>query len=329
MRRRDFILLVGGTAVSWPLAARAQQRESVRRIGVFFPGAPDNTEFEARNGAFLQALGELGWKVGRNVRIDYRWGAGKVRDYRVLAQELVALVPDVILANGTSTVMALKNATRTVPIVFANVIDPVSSGLVANLAKPGGNLTGYASGELGFSGKWLELLKQVAPSLTRVALLRDSAIASQVGLLGGAESVAPSMGIELVPIDLHDIGQIEHTIADFAQVPNGGLVVVPAAAAFLHRELIVSLAARYQLPAIYPSRSHVIDGGLMSYGPDTIDVNRQAAGYVDRILKGEKPADLPVQAPTKFELVINLKTARVQGLSVPQSLLATADEVIE
>jgi ABC-type uncharacterized transport system substrate-binding protein len=333
MRRRDFIKAIAGSATGvslyWPLAARAQQRGEVRRIGVFMPGAPDNAEFEARNGAFLQALGELGWSVGRNIRVEYRWGAGSVSRYRVLAQQLVALGPDVIFANGTSTVTALQSTTSTVPIVFANVVDPVGSGLVANLAKPGGNITGFTSGELGFSAKWLELLKQVAPRVTRVALLRDSAIASQVGLLGGAQSVAPAMGIELLPIDLHDTEQIERAVTTFAHDPNGGLVVVPAAAAFLHRELIVTLAARYGLPAIYPSRSHVIDGGLMSYGANSIDVNRQAAGYVDRILKGEKPADLPVQAPTKFELVINLKTANTLGLTVPQSLLASADEVIE
>ncbi len=293
------------------------------------PGAADNSEFEARNGAFLQALGELGWIVGRNLRIDYRWGAGNVGRYRTLAAELVALQPEVILANGTAAVAALQKATRTVPIVFANVTDPVGGGLVADLSKPGGNVTGFAAGELGYSGKWLELLKEIAPHVKRVAVMRDAAIASQIGMLGGIQSVAPAMGVELRPIDLHDADQIEHAVAAFAQEPNGGLVVVPAAGAFLHRELIVSLAAHYSLRAIYPSRSHVIDGGLMAYASDSVYVNRQAAGYVDRILKGEKPADLPVQAPTKFQLVINLKAAKALGLEVPDTLLARADEVIE
>ena len=329
MKRREFITLLGGAAAAWPLAARAQQGERMRRMGVFQPGVADDSEYQARNAAFLQTLGQLGWIVGRNLRIDFRWGAGHVERYRAIAEELVAIRPDVILGNGTAIVGALQKATRTVPIVFANITDPVGSGLVATLARPGGNATGFSAGEFGFGGKWLELLKEIAPRVTRVAVLRDSAIAAQIGLLGGIQSVAPSVGIELRPVDLRDADELEQAIGTFAREPNGGLIVVGAAQAVLYRNLIVTLAARNNLPAVYPFRNFVSEGGLMSYGADTIHVYQQAASYVDRILKGEKPADLPVQAPTKYELVINLKTAKALGLEVPPTLLARADEVIE
>ena len=329
MRRRDFITLLGGAAAAWPVAAHAQQRDRMRRIGVFMPGVADDPEYQARNAAFLQRLGELGWIVGRNVRIEYRWGAGDVERYRTIAAELVALAPDVVLALGFSTVSALQKASRTVPIVFATVTDPVGGGLVASLARPGGNTTGFISTEFGFSGKWLELLKEIAPRVTRAAVMRDAAIASQVGLFGGLQSVASALGVELRPVDMREAGEIERAVVEFAREPNGGLIAMSNAAVIRHRELIVSLAARHRLPAVYAYRSHVASGGLISYGPDNIDQFRRAAGYVDRILKGERPADLPVQAPTRFELVINLNTAKALGLDVPPMLLARADEVIE
>ena len=329
MRRREFITLLGGVAV-WPLAARAQQRERMRRIGVFMPGVADDPESEVRNAAFLQGLGELGWIVGRNVRIDYRWGAGDLDRYHVIAAELIALSPDVVLALGYSIVSALQKATRSVPLVFASVTDPVGGGLVASLARPGGNATGFVTSEFGFAGKWLELLKEVAPRVTRVAVLRDPAVASQIALFGSIQSVAPSLGVELRPIDVRDAGEIEHAVSAFAAgEPNGGLITPTGARGFLYRELIVALAARHRLPAVYAYRGHVMSGGLISYGPDQVEHFRRAAGYVDRILKGEKPADLPVQAPTKYELVINLKTAKALGLEMPPTLLARADEVIE
>jgi putative ABC transport system substrate-binding protein len=328
MRRRAFIALLGGAA-AWPLAPRAQQRERMRRIGVLMPGAADDPEYEARNAAFLQGLGEFGWNVGRNVQIDYRWGAGNVDQYRTFAEELVALKPDVILGNGTAAVSALEKVTRTVPIVFAAITDPVGSGLVASLARPGGNATGFAASELGLGGKLLELLKELAPRVTRVAVMRDSAIASQIGFLGGIQSVAPSLGVELRPIDLRDTGAIERDVTAFAREPNGGLLAVASAQAFLHRGLIVTLADRYKLPAIYSGRLFVAGGGLASYAADTIQVYRQAAGYVDRILRGAKPADLPVQQSTKIELILNLRTAKALGLTVPPTLLTLADEVIE
>jgi putative ABC transport system substrate-binding protein len=329
IRRREFVRLLGGAAVAWPVVTQAQQARHLRRIGVFMPGGADVAEYQDRNAAFLQRLGELGWIVGRNVQVDLRWGGGKVERYRAIAEELVALAPDVILGNGTATVSALQKASRALPIVFANITDPVGSGLVASLARPGGNSTGFTAAEMGFSGKWLELLKEIAPRVTRVAVLRDSAVAPQIGMLGGMQAVAPSLGVELRPVDLRVAEEMEPAIAAFAREPNGGLVVVGAAQAVIHRELIVALAARHGLPAVYPFRSHAVAGGLVSYGADTIDVYRQVAGYVDRILKGEKPADLPVQAPTKYELVINLKTAKALGLAVPDTLLARADEVIE
>jgi putative ABC transport system substrate-binding protein len=301
----------------------------MRRIGVFMPGAADDPEFQARNAAFLQGLGELGWSVGRNLRIDYRWGRGDTERYRVYADELVALAPDVVLALGSSTVSALQKVTRSMPIVFANVIDPVGAGLVTSLARPGGNATGFISFEFAMGGKWVELLKEIAPRVTRAVVVRDSAIAAQMGLFGGIQTAATSLGVELRPINLYEAGEVERAVAAFAREPNGGLIATAGARTLLHRELIVALAARHRLPAVYPYVTHVAGGGLISYGIDNNDQFRRAAGYVDRILKGEKPADLPVQNPTKYELAINLKTAKGLGLAVPQTLLARADEVIE
>jgi putative ABC transport system substrate-binding protein len=328
MRRRDFITLLG-TAVAWPVAARAQQREQMRRIGVLMNLGSDDAEGQARNAAFLQGLQELGWTVGRNVRIEYRWGAGDAELFRRHGLELVALAPDVILAGGGAVVPSLLQATRTIPIVFTLTPDPVGAGFVESLARPGGNATGFTIFEYGISGKWLELLKEIAPHVTRAAVIRDPAIAAGLGLWGAIQSVAPSLGVELRPLGVRDAGEIERVVTAFARSSNGGLIVTGSSLATVHRELITTLAARYRLPAVYPQRSFVTVGGLISYGPDSIDPYRQAAGYVDRILKGEKPADLPVQAPTKYELVINLKTAKALGLDVPPTLLARADEVIE
>jgi putative tryptophan/tyrosine transport system substrate-binding protein len=328
IRRRDFVILLGGGAAAWPLAARAQQ-QAVRRIGVFMPGVADDVEFQAFNAAFLQRLAELGWIVGRNVRIEYRWGAGDTERYRTIAAGLVALAPDIVFGFGTATVSALQKATSSVPIVFANVVDPVGGGLVASMARPGGNATGFITHEFGFAGKWLELLKEMAPWVTRAAVMRDSAISSQIALFGSIQSVAPSLGVELRPIDSRDPGEIERAVSAFAGEPNGGLIVALGARVILHRDLIITLAARHRVPAVYPDRAFAGPGGLISYGSDQVEQMRRAAGYVDRILKGEKPADLPVQAPTKYELVINLKTAKALGLEVPPTLLARADEVIE
>jgi putative tryptophan/tyrosine transport system substrate-binding protein len=328
MRRRDFITLLG-TAVAWPVAARAQQREQMRRIGVLMNLGSDDAEGQARNAAFLQGLQELGWTVGRNVRIEYRWGAGDAELFRRHGLELVALAPDVILAGGGAVVPSLLQATRTIPIVFTLTPDPVGAGFVESLARPGGNATGFTIFEYGISGKWLELLKEIAPHVTRAAVIRDPAIAAGLGLWGAIQSVAPSLGVELRPLGVRDAGEIERVVTAFARSSNGGLIVTGSSLATVHRELITTLAARYRLPAVYPQRSFVTVGGLISYGPDSIDPYRQAAGYVDRILRGEKPADLPVQAPTKYELVINLKTAKTLGLTVPETLLARADEVIE
>jgi putative ABC transport system substrate-binding protein len=326
MRRREFISLFGAAAMR-PLAARAQQLERIRRIGVLMNVAADDAEGQARIAAFLQALQQLGWSDGRNVRIDYRWAAGDTGRFHRYAEELLALVPDVILASATPSVQALQQATRTVPIVFAIVADPVGAGFVDSLARPGGNVTGFTPFEYGMSGKWLELIKELAPRVTRVAVLRDLTIG--LGQLGAIQSVAPSLGIELRPVNVRDADEIERSIAAFAQGSNGGLIVTASTSAIIHRELITTLAARNKLPAVYYTRYWVAGGGLMSYGPDFRDQFRRAAGYVDRILKGEKPADLPVQQPTKYELVINLKTAKALGLTVPDSLLARADEVIE
>ena len=328
MKRREFISLLGGAA-AWPLAARAQQGERMRRIGVLMNTAADDPEGKARNVAFERGLQELGWTDGRNVRIDYRWGAGDAGRIRRYAAELVSLSPDVILTVGSATAGPLLQATRTVPIVFVQAPDPVGAGFVDNLARPGGNATGFTLFEYGISGKWLELLKEIAPRVTRVAVLRDPAIAAGTGQLGAIQSAAPSFGVELSPLGVRDPGEIERAITAFARSSNGGLIVTVSTLAGVHRDLIVTLAARYKLPAVYYARYIVAGGGLISYGPDFVDQHRRAAGYVDRILKGEKPADLPVQAPTKYELVINLQTAKALGLDVPPTLLARADEVIE
>ena len=301
----------------------------MRRIGVLMNLGSDDAEGQARNAAFLQGLQELGLTVGRNVRIEYRWGAGDAELFRRYASELVALAPDVILAVGGAVVPPLLQATRTVPIVFTGTPDPVGAGFVESLARPGGNATGFTIFEYGISGKWLELLKEIAPHVTRAAVIRDPAIAAGLGLWGAIQSVAPSLGVELRPLGVRDAGEIERVVTAFARSSNGGLIVTGSTLATVHRELITTLAARYRLPAVYPQRSFVTVGGLISYGPDSIDPYRQAAGYVDRILKGEKPAELPVQAPTKYELVINLKTAKALGLEIPPTLLARANEVIE
>jgi putative ABC transport system substrate-binding protein len=329
MKRRDFITLLGGAAATWPLAARAQQSDRVRRIGVLHSLAAGDTEGQARLTAFVQGLQELGWTGGRNVRIDYRWTAGDPEHARRYAAELVALAPDVILAVGGAVVPPLLQVTRTVPIVFTQTPDPVGAGFVNSLARPGGNVTGFTIFEYGISAKWLELLKEIAPRVTRVAVIRDAAIASGTGQWGALQSVAPSFGVELSPVNLLDAGEIERAVAAFARSPNSGVIVTASTLAVIHRELIITLAARHKLPTVSPSRYFVTGGGLISYGPDSIDPHRRAAGYVDRILKGEKPADLPVQAPTKYELAINLKTAKTLGLDVPTSLIARADEVIE
>jgi putative tryptophan/tyrosine transport system substrate-binding protein len=327
MRRREFISLLGGAA-AWPLAARAQQGERMRRIGVLMSTAADDPVAKTRGAAFLQRLQQLGWTEGNNVRIDYRWGAGDADRIRRYAAELIEFAPDVILASSAPSVASLLQATRTVPIVFAAVTDPVGAGYVDSLARPGGNATGFISFEYGLSGKWLELLKEIAPRVTRAAILRDPATTG-MGQFGAIQSVAPSVGVEVSPVNMRDAGEIERAVAAFARVPNGGLIVTGSALAMVHRDLIVTLAARHKLPAVYWDRARVTGGGLISYGPDLVDQHRQAARYVDRILKGEKPADLPVQAPTKYELLINLKTAKALGIEVPPTLLARADEVIE
>ena len=329
MQRREFITLLGGAAATWPLGARAQQGEPIRRVGVLMNLAADDAEGRARLAAFLQGLQEAGWAVDRNVRIDPRWGAGDADHFRKQAAELVALAPDVILASGIPVVAALLQATRTVPIVFAQVVDPVGAGLVATLARPGGNATGFTILEYALGGKWVELLKEITPGVARVAVLRDAASTSGIGQLGAIQAVAPSFGVELHPVDVHDGGDIERAIAAFARGPNDGLIVTSSTLALVHRDLIVALAARHRLPSVYSTPEFGAGGGLISYGPDRIDQYRRAAGYVDRILKGEKPADLPVQAPTKYELVINVSTAKALGLTVPPSLLARANEVIE
>ena len=328
MRRRDFIAALGGAAASWPLAARAQPPDGMRRIGVLMSQPAGDPVAQARNAAFLQGLQELGWTVGRNVQIEHRWDMIEA-DFRRNAAELVALAPDVILTTGGISMGPLLQATRTVPIVFVQVTDPVGAGYVESLARPGGNATGFIPFEFGISGKWLELLKEIAPGIKRVAVLRDATLALGHGQLGAIQSVAPSFGVELRPVGLADANEIEHGITAFARDPNGALILTVGPGAIRHRELVIGLAARHKLPAVYPYRFHATEGGLISYGPDTIDPYRRAAGYVDRILRGEKPADLPVQAPTKYDLTINLKTAKALGLTVPPTLLARADEVIE
>jgi putative ABC transport system substrate-binding protein len=329
MRRRQFLAGIARTVVAWPLAARAQQPDRVRRIGVLMNLAADDPASQTRNAAFLQGLQQLGWTDGRNVRIDYRWAAGEAERFRRYAAELVALAPDVILASASPSVASLQQASTTLPIVFVIVIDPVGAGFVASLARPGGNATGFTLFEYGISGKWLEALKEIAPGVIRAAVIRDPGIAAGVGQLGALQAVAPSFKVELTPVDVRDPGEIERAITAFARTPNGGIVVTGSPSQGVHRELIISLAAKHRLPAVYPFRYLVAEGGLISYGPDQADQYRRAASYMDRIFKGEKPSDLAVQAPTTFEMAINLKTAKSLGLSPPPALLARADELIE
>jgi putative ABC transport system substrate-binding protein len=328
MRRREFITLFAGT-LAWPLAAGAQQPDRMRRIGVLINRAADDPDGQTRFAAFLQGLQEAGWAVGRNARIDIRWGGTDVERERRYAAELVALAPDVILAGGSLSVAAAQQASRSVPIVFASVADPVGAGFVDSLARPGGNVTGFMAYEYGFIGKWLELLKEVAPGVKRAAVLRDAANPLGIAQFSAIQAVAPSLGFEVSAVNVRDAGEIERSIAAFAGSANGGLVVTPSAMATVHYDLIIMLAARHKLPAVCDERFGVTRGVLVSYGPDFVDLYRRAAGYVDRILKGAKPADLPVQAPTKYELVVNLKTAKALGLEVPATLLGRADEVIE
>ena len=329
MKRREFIAALGGAAASsaaWPLAARAQER--VRRVGMMMSVSADDAVGQARNAAFLQGLQQLGWTVGRNLRIDYRW-AGTGDTARRHAAELVSLAPDVILAAGSQAAAPLLQTTRTVPVVFVHTPDPVGAGLVTSLARPGGNATGFTQFEYGIAAKWLELLRQIAPNATRAAVIRDPAITAGIGQWGAIQGVAPVLGMQVVPINVQNPSEIEGTLADFARTPNGGLIVTGSGLAIVHLGLIVRLAAQHKLPAVYYERSFTTAGGLISYGADLIDQYRQAAGYVDRILKGEKPADLPVQTPTKYQLIVNLKTAKGIGLTIPPSVLARADEVIE
>jgi putative tryptophan/tyrosine transport system substrate-binding protein len=329
MRRRDLISLLGGAAAAWPLAVGAQQANRMRRIGVLTNLSANDREGQARITAFLQGMEQLGWTDGRNVRIDTRWAAGNADALRKYAAELAALSPDAILVTGSATVTPMLQATRTVPIVFVNLADPVGAGVVDSLARPGGNATGFTLYEYSTSGKLLELLKQIAPGVTRAAVIRDPAEPSMMGQFAAIQSAASSLGVEIVPINVRGESEIERDIIPFARGSNVGLIVVVGSSTTRYRESIISHAARYRLPAVYPYRYFVTDGGLISYGPDPVDQFRQAASYVDRILHGEKPADLPVQNPTKYELVINLKTAKALGLDVPATLLARADEVIE
>lgn len=328
MRRREFIGLVGGAAV-WPVVTQAQQGEKMRRIGVLLPAAADDQEFQARLGAFLQALQQSGWIIGRNVQLEYRWTEGNLDNIRKYAAELIALGPDVILADGSAAVGALLKGTRTVPIVFPVAGDPVGAGFVETLGRPGGNVTGFMNFEYSISAKWLELLKQIAPDVTRVAVLRNPANPTGTGQYGVIQAIAPSLRMEVSPVDVRDADEIERSVAIFARQPNGGLIVTADPNAIMHRKRIVDLGERFKLPTVYFARFFASGGGLVSYGPDIVDQYRHAAGYVDRILRGEKPADLPVQAPTRLETVINLKTAKALRLTVPPQLLARADEVIE
>jgi putative tryptophan/tyrosine transport system substrate-binding protein len=329
MRRREFITLLGGAAAAWPLTASAQQPERMRRIGVVMNLAADDPESQRRKRAFVEGLQQLGWTEGRNIWIDTRWGAGDADRFRQHAAELVALAPDVILVASSAVMGMMRRATRIVPIVFVQVVDPVGAGFVESLARPGGNATGFMQFEYGISGKWLELLKEIAPHVTRVAVVRDPADPSQIAQFAAVQSMAPSLGVVVSPPNVDDAPEIERAVTAFARSSNGGLIVPGSALATIHRNLIIGLAARHKLPAVYSNPVFVADDGLISYGPDRVDQYRRAAAYVDRILKGEKPADLPVQAPTKYELVINLKTAKALGLEVPPSVLARADEVIE
>jgi len=327
MRRREFLGILGGAA-AWPIALKAQQAEPVRRVGVFFGLEPDDAETQLRTTVFAQALQQLGWAVGRNLVIDNRLVGGDIDRYRRDAAELVALAPDVIFSAGSSTLAPLQQATGTIPIVFMNVPDPVGGGFVRSMARPGGNITGFSNFEYSMGGKWAELLKQIAPKVTRALVLRDPTAAAGIGLFASIRSVAQSLDIELTPLDVRNIDEIEPAMAALAHSGNGGIIVSPGGTG-ARRKLIISLATRYKLPSIYPYRYYPVDGGLISYGPNLHDVVQQVAGYVDRILKGEKPADMPVQAPTKYELVINLKTAKAMGLSVPDTLIGRADELIE
>jgi putative ABC transport system substrate-binding protein len=333
VKRRKFIAMLGGAAatplVSWPLEARAQQREPMRRIGIILPAAADDMQYQAWVGAFLQTLALSGWTLGSNVRIESRWATAEPDEIGRQAADLVALAPDIILAFGNSTVAPVLHLTRTIPVVFPVVADPVGSGLVESLARPGGNATGFMTAEFSMGGKRLELLKQVAPSVTRAAVLRDINLGSSIGEFAAIQAVAPSLSLEVTPISMRDADEIERGIETFARAPHGGLIVTAGATAQVRRELIVALAARHRLPAVYFQRIYVTVGGLLSYAPDFMDQFRRAAGYVDRILRGEKPGDLPVQAPTKYEMVVNLKTAKALGLDVPTTVLARADEVIE
>jgi len=329
MKRREFITLLGGAACAWPLVARAQQGERMRRIGMLLPAAAADAEFLERVGAFLQALAQSGWIIGQNLRIDTRWATTNPAEIRRHSAELAALAPDVILAHGASTVGPLLQVTRSVPIVFPTTVDPVGAGFVDSLARPGGNATGFMSFEYGIGAKWLELLKQIAPGVTRVAVLRDPAIPSGIGQFGVIQAAAPSLRMEVIALNIRDASETERAITTFAQSPNGGLILSASGLADRYRDLIVNVAARHKLPAVYFERHFVSAGGLISYGPDYIDQYRRAASYVDRIFKGEKPADLPVQAPTRYETVLNLKTAKALGLAIPDGVLAIADEVIE
>jgi putative tryptophan/tyrosine transport system substrate-binding protein len=329
VRRREFITLLGGAAAAWPLAARAQQAERLRRIGVLTNLPADDPDMRARIEALVRGLAELGWRQGRTLQIDVRSGADDVEGSRRQAAELLALAPDVVVATTTAKVDLLRQTTRTLPIVFAGVSDPVGAGLVASLARPGGNITGFALPEYGISVKWLELLKEVAPHVTRIGVLSSFGSTPGIGQLAALQAVTPSLRVELKPLVVGDANDIEANVRAFSVVPNGGLIVTTGTVLQANRALVIALAARYGLPAVYPFRPYVIDGGLLFYGADVVDQFRRAAGYVDRILKGEKPADLPVQAPTKFATVINLKTAKALGLTVPPTLLARADEVIE
>ena len=326
--RRDFLAALAGTAAAWPLAARAQQ-DRMRRIGVLMSLAADDKESQVRLAAFRRALQELGWAADRNLQIDIRWGADDIEVTRRYAAELAVLAPDVILASGNTAAKPLQKATRAVPIVFVQVAEPLGEGLVESFAQPGGNVTGFASIEYGMSAKWLELLKEIAPRVTRLVVIRDPASAAGNGQLGAIQSIAPALGVEVSAVGVRDPGEIERAITAVAREPSGGLIVTTSTRASAHRELILALVARHKMPAVYPFRFYVTSGGLVSYGADWIDQYRRAAGYVDRILKGEKPADLPVQAPTKYELVVNLKAAKALGVDIPATVLARADEVIE
>jgi putative tryptophan/tyrosine transport system substrate-binding protein len=329
MRRREFITFLTGVAAAWPLAVRAQQPERTRRIAILMNRAANDLEGESRLATFKEAMEQLGWREGRNLRIDVRWGGDEIDTERKYAAELVALSPDLILAAGTVSMTALHPLTRTLPIVFAVVADPVGAGFVKSLAKPGGNATGFSLYEYGLSGKWLELLKQVAPSITRAAVLRDVTNPAGLAYFGAIRATGQSLGIEVSPLEMNNAGEIEKGIAEFAIAAKSGLIVTPNSSASIHRALIVDLAARFRLPAVYPFDYMARGGGLLSYGPDFVEQFRNAANYVDRVLRGEKPADLPVQQPTKYKMIINLKTAKALGLTVPTSLLGRADEVLE